>query len=168
MAKRVGILEHRVVRIPELREAADISGSRELSRRAVPPTYIPMKNAIFYSLAAAFAEEKGSGAIIGGHNADDRREFADTSEEFFVSLQKTFTAASPRLKRNGLQILRPLKDMRKAEVVALAAGLGVPLELTWSCHRTGEVHCWACDGCRKRREAFEAAGVADPLMPEKV
>ena len=168
MAKRVGILEHRVVRMPDLREAADIVGSKALSRRAVPPTYIPMKNAIFYSLAAAFAEEKGSGAIIGGHNADDRRQFADTSEEFFASLQKTLTAASPRLRGSGLKILRPLKDVRKAEVVTMAAKIGVPLELTWSCHRSGEEHCWSCDGCRRRREAFDAAGVRDPLAPKKV
>jgi 7-cyano-7-deazaguanine synthase len=157
-----------LVRIPELREAGDIAGSSELSKKAVPPTYIPMKNAIYYSLAAAFAEEKGSGCIIGGHNGEDRRVFEDTSEEFFASLQKTILASSPRLRRRGLKILRPLKDMSKPEVVALAARLGVPLELTWSCHRAGEEHCWRCDGCRRRTEAFEAAGVQDPLRSKKV
>lgn len=168
MAKRVGVLEHRIVRIPELREAGDIEGSRELSRKAVPPTYIPMKNAIYYSLAAAFAEEKGSDCIIGGHNGDDRRLFEDTSEEFFASMQKTILASSPRLSKRGLKILRPLKDMTKAEVVALAAKIGVPLELTWSCHETGEEHCWKCDGCKLRIKAFEAAGARDPLMSKKV
>ena len=127
-----------------------------------------MKNAIYYSLAAAFAEEKGAGCIIGGHNGDDRRLFEDTSEEFFASLQRTFLASSPRLRRRGLKILRPLKDMAKPEVVALAARMGVPLELTWSCHRAGELHCWKCDGCKLRIEAFEAAGVGDPLMSKKV
>jgi len=156
------------VRVPDLREAGDIAGSRELSRRSVPTTYVPMKNAIYYSLAAAFAEEKGAGCIIGGHNADDRRLFEDTSEEFFGSLQKALTAGSPRLRRNGLKILRPLKDLGKAEVVALAAGIGVPLELTWSCHRAGAEHCWRCDGCRRRVEAFAAAGVEDPLKSKKV
>jgi 7-cyano-7-deazaguanine synthase len=156
------------MRIPELREAGDITGSRELSRDAVPPTYIPMKNAVYYSLAAAFAEEKGSNYIIGGHNKDDRRLFEDTSEEFFAGLRKTMWASSPRLRRRGLKILRPLKDMAKPEVVAFAARLGVPLELTWSCERAGEEHCWRCDGCRRRKEAFEAAGVHDPLRSKKV
>jgi 7-cyano-7-deazaguanine synthase len=151
------------VRIPELREAGDIAGSKALSRRAVPPIYIPMKNAIYYSLAAAYAEEKGSDCIIGGQNGDDQRLFEDTSEEFFASLQKTISASSPRLRRKGLKILRPLKDKSKPDVVALAAGMGVPLELTWSCHRSGKEHCWRCDGCRRRMEAFEAAGVEDTL-----
>jgi 7-cyano-7-deazaguanine synthase len=162
----VGVLEHRFARVPDLREAGDITGSKELSRKAVPPTYIPLKNAVYYSLAAAYAEEKGADCIIGGHNADDRRLFDDTSEEFFASLQKTISASSPRLRRRGLKILRPLKDKSKAEVVALAAGIGVPLELTWSCHRAGAEHCWRCDGCRSRIEAFETAGVRDPLAPK--
>jgi 7-cyano-7-deazaguanine synthase len=168
LGKRGGVLEHRFVRIPELREAGDIVGSRELSRKAVPPTYIPMKNAIYYSLAAAYAEEKGSDSIIGGHNGDDKRLFEDTSEEFFASLQRTLKAASPRLRENGLKILRPLQDMGKPEVVTLAAEIGVPLELTWSCHRAGEEHCWKCVGCRVRAGAFKAAGVEDPLISKKV
>ena len=163
LGRRVGVVEHRFIRVPELREAGDIAGSRELSKRAVPPTYIPMKNAVFYSLAAAFAEEKGASRIIGGHNADDRRSFQDTSEEFFAKLEGTLVAGSPRLRRRGLKIARPLKDMTKAEVVAAATELGVPLELTWSCHRGGEEHCWKCDGCRRRVDAFDAAGVSDPL-----
>jgi 7-cyano-7-deazaguanine synthase len=168
MARRVGIAEHRLMRIPELREAGDIQGSSVLSRKAVPPTYVPMKNAIYYSLAAAFAEEKGSDRIIGGQNRDDRKVFEDTSEEFFVSMQKAILASSPRLRGRGLKIVRPLKDMTKPEVVRMAAGMGVPLELTWSCHRAGSEHCWRCDGCRRRMEAFEAAGVQDPLRSKKV
>jgi 7-cyano-7-deazaguanine synthase len=163
LGRRVGVLEHRFVRIPELREAEDITGSKALSRSAVPPTYIPMKNAIYYSLAAAYAEEKGSDCIIGGQNGDDRRLFEDTSEEFFASLQRTISASSPRLRGRGLKILRPLRDKSKPEVVVLAARMGVPLELTWSCLRSGKEHCWRCDGCRRRMEAFEAAGVEDPL-----
>jgi 7-cyano-7-deazaguanine synthase len=127
-----------------------------------------MKNAVFYSLAAAYAEEKRAVRIIGGHNADDRRLFDDTSDEFFASLQRAITSSSPRLRRRGLKILRPLKDKSKSEVVALAAGIGVPLELTWSCHRAGQEHCWRCDGCRRRAEAFRAAGVLDPLASKKV
>jgi 7-cyano-7-deazaguanine synthase len=163
LGTRVGVLEHRFVRIPELREAGDMTGSKALSRRAVPATYIPMKNAIYYSLAATYAEEKGSDCIIGGQNGDDRHTFEDTSEEFFASLQKTILASSPRLRKRGVKILRPLKDKSKSEVVTLAAGMGVPLELTWSCHRSGKEHCWRCEGCKRRTEAFEAAGVRDPL-----
>jgi 7-cyano-7-deazaguanine synthase len=168
LGRRVGVLEHRFMRVPDLREAGDIAGPSELSRGVVPPTYVPMKNAIYYSLAAAYAEEKGSDCIMGGHNLDDKRMFEDTSEDFFADLQSALLDASPRLRKHGLKILRPLKERRKSEVVALAAEIGVPLELTWSCHQAGEEHCWKCPGCRGRIEAFAGAGVEDPLMRKKV
>jgi len=166
LAALAGVNEHRFVSIPELREAADIVGSKSLA--SVPPTYIPMKNAIYYSLAAAYAEEKGAHAIIGGHNADDTRRFPDTGEAFFKDLLGAFLNGSPRLRRAKLEILRPLKEMSKAEVVSLAEGLGVPLEFTWSCHRAGLRHCWKCQGCMARSEAFAAAGLNDPLSSKKV
>jgi 7-cyano-7-deazaguanine synthase len=171
-AKRIArsgkVVEHRFVTIPELREAGDIIGSSALSRATVPPTYIPMKNAIYYSLAAAFAEEKGSNYIIGGHNKDDARIFEDTSEQFFGNLQRALLAASETLRRNRLKILRPLRHRTKAEVISLAAALGVPFELTWSCHEDGEEHCWRCAGCLQRKEAFGMAGIQDPLSLQKV
>jgi 7-cyano-7-deazaguanine synthase len=82
-------------------------------------------------------------------------------------MQAVLLAASPRLRRNKLEIQRPLRDMRKPEVVALAAAIGVPLELTWSCHRDGEKHCWKCPGCKARAAAFKTAGVRDPLKPKR-
>ena len=120
-AKRVGrtgkVVEHRFVSIPELKEAGDMRGSKDPSWMAVPKTYVPMKNAIYYSLAAGYAEEKSADLIIGGHNADDARVFEDTSEEFFADLRKTLYAASPRFRTNGLVILRPLSRLSKPEVV---------------------------------------------------
>jgi 7-cyano-7-deazaguanine synthase len=53
--------------------------------------------------------------------------------------------------------------MDKAAVVSMASKLGVPLELTWSCHEEGSEHCWRCLGCQQRKKAFEDAGVPDPL-----
>ena len=159
VAARAGVREHRFVRVPDLKEAGDI-GMKFGSR---PPTYIPLRNGIFYSFAASYAEECGAGAIVGGHNRDDEKVFDDVSSEFFGALESAFLAASPVLKKNGVRILRPLKDRSKPEVVRLAASIGVPLELTWSCHRDGSEHCWECEGCIGRARSFAAAGVADPL-----
>jgi 7-cyano-7-deazaguanine synthase len=168
IGRRAGVVEHRFESLPGMREAQDIRGSPQLSRATVPRTYIPMKNVVFYAFAAAYAEEKGSQVIIGGHNADDRRLFDDTSDEFFQSLEKTLISSSPRLRRVGLTILRPLRDRTKVEVVELGADLGVPFELTWSCHRGGSEHCWKCEGCLQRTRAFEESGIVDPLASKKV
>jgi len=153
--------EHRVVEIPQLKEAGDMKDGRNF--RDLPPTYIPMRNGIFYSVAASYAEEVGADYIIGGHNREDVEVFPDTSPAFFESFQKAIWAGSRLLGERRTTVLRPLQLKSKAEVVSLAAGLGVPLERTWSCYREGSRHCGECEGCRKRAKAFSEAGVSDPL-----
>ncbi len=143
-----------------MKEAGDITG---YELRGMPPTYIPLRNSIYYSFAGSMAEEVGAAAIVGGHNRDDEKVFADVRQGFFSALQKALWEASPILRENRTKIVRPLKQLSKVEVVRLAASKGVPLALTWSCHRDGEEHCLECVGCLSRKEAFRKAGVPDPL-----
>ena len=160
IAGHAGVLEHRIVRLPDLKEGGDIPGFKLAGR---PPSYIPLRNSVFYSLAASFAEEVDADAIVGGHNKDDEKVFEDVSSRFFAPLQAALRAASPTLRRNRLRIVRPLRNLTKPEVIRLGVSLGVPLELTWSCHRDSAEHCWRCEGCLSRRRAFRVAGVPDPL-----
>jgi 7-cyano-7-deazaguanine synthase len=160
VADEAGVEEHRVVRLPDLREAEDIDGAEFYG---LPPTYIPMRNSIFYSFAASYAEETSAKEIVGGHNRDDSRVFRDVSADFFGALQRVMWAGSNELKQRRLRIVRPVRSKTKVQVIRLAASLGVPLQLTWSCHREGRLHCWKCDGCISRREAFRLAEVPDPL-----
>ena len=162
IADKARVVEHRVVRLPDVREAGDIGTGQGFP--GMPRTYIPMRNAIFYSHAAAIAEETGAGVIIGGHNRDDEAVFDDVSAPFFADLQGAFRWGSRALKKSRLSISRPLRLKSKPQVVRFAASLGVPFGLTWSCHREGTSHCGECGGCLARRDSFRAAGVRDPLM----
>lgn len=162
---RAGVLEHRFVRLPDLKEASDIPGFRP---HGLPATYIPLRNSIFYSFAASYAEETGASAIVGGHNKDDTGVFVDVSSAFFRALQASFRQGSRILRRNRLLIVRPLKGKTKPEVIRSAVTLGVPLELTWSCHRDSAEHCWKCQGCLARLRSFAEAGVKDPLALTKL
>lgn len=164
IARSVGVAEHRFFRLPDLREAGDIPA---FDLGALPLTYIPMRNGVFYSVAASFAEEVGADLIIGGHNRDDARTFPDAGPEFFTLLQGSFWAGSGVLKSKRTKIIRPLGGKTKVQVIRLAASLGVPLEETWSCHREGKTHCWECVGCLARTSSFGKAGVADPLWESR-
>ncbi len=163
-AKAVGrsadVSEHRIVRLPDLREAGDIPRAKF---EGLPPTYIPMRNSIFYSFAASYAEEVGADYVVGGHNKDDTEVFRDVSARFFASLEKAMWAGSKLLAERRTTILTPLRAKTKPEVVRLADSIGVPLSLTWSCHRDGAEHCWRCGGCLARLKAFNTAGLPDPL-----
>jgi 7-cyano-7-deazaguanine synthase len=160
IAASAGVSEHRMVRLPDLREAGDIG----VKFAGLPSTYIPLRNSIFYSFAASYAEEVGASSVVGGHNKDDEKTFHDVGSGFFAALEEAFREASPALRARRIRISRPLKSKSKPQVVRLASSLGVPLELTWSCHRDGRGHCWECNGCLTRRESFARAGVPDPLV----
>lgn len=162
IASNAGIDDHRFIRLPDLREAGDIHSPNLAGR---PPVYIPGRNGIFYSLAASVAEEVGADLIVGGHNKDDVKQYRDASPSFFVLLQRAFWLGSPMLRKKATRIFLPLSNMTKAEVVKSASSLGIPLDLTWSCHRDGRSHCWGCEGCRARAVAFARARVSDPLNP---
>lgn len=165
IAAAAGVADHRFVSMPQLMELSDMKSRKGFG--GLPPTYIPMKNAIYYGLAAAYAEETGSSRIVAGHNREDTMVFEDTGDEFFLHLEKALLAGSQRLRRNRMKLWRPLGEMSKTEVVSLAERLGVPLELTWSCHLEGTEHCWRCQGCVARQKSFASAGIPDPLMPKK-
>lgn len=162
IAARAGVIEHRTFRLPDLREAEDMPG---VSFGDLPPTYIPMRNSIFYTVAGSYAEEKRIALIVGGHNRDDAKLFRDVRDEFFIDLGRTLWSGSVILKRQRTRIRRPLRRKTKVQVVRLASSMRVPFELTWSCLRTGIEHCWECAGCLSRLDSFRRAGIRDPLAP---
>ena len=64
----------------------------------------------------------------------------------------------------GVQLLRPFIAQTKGQIAAEGARLGVDFARTWSCYKGGAVHCGVCGTCVERREAFLAAGLADPTV----
>lgn len=132
---------------------------------AIPATYVPARNLIFCSLACGIAETRGCDAIYLGVNALDYSGYPDCRPEFIEAFGR---AAALGLKRgvegNPLEIRTPLIERTKAEIVGLAAQLGAPVDLTWSCYRGGRQPCGSCDACTLRAKGFSEAGVADPAL----
>lgn len=62
------------------------------------------------------------------------------------------------------ELTLPLLGYHDAQVVELGAGLGVPWEAAWSCLLDGPQQCGSCPACRRRKLAFRAAGVVDPVF----
>jgi 7-cyano-7-deazaguanine synthase len=84
--------------------------------------------------------------------------FPDATPEFFAAMSRALSVGLDR----PIQLVAPLRDMHKAEVIRAGFLQGVRLDLTLSCMSpAGEAHCGRCNKCRERREAFVAAGVTD-------
>lgn len=126
--------------------------------------YIPHRNLMYYSIAAAIADKIGADFVLGGHIGLDRRLFGDATADFLGRIQKMIRRGA---KGRAPRLLFPFIRKDKRAVVATGAKCGVPFELTWSCSYDGKGHCWKCYSCRERMDGFRAAGLEDPLYPKE-
>ncbi len=127
----------------------------------IPNTYVPYRNGIFISLAAAWAETVGAEAIFLGVMQEDGPGYPDTTEEFILAAENAINIG--RRPESACKILTPIIHMTKAEVVKLGIELLVPFGMTWSCYTNDEVACGVCQSCIMRLRAFEEAGFEDPI-----
>lgn len=141
---------------------------RDMDKMAadIPITYVPARNLIFISIAAAYAETRGANIIYIGANAVDYSGYPDCRPEFIESVTKTLTVGTKLGVERGFTVEAPLISMTKAEIIKTGMELGVPYELTWSCYKGGEKACGKCDSCRLRLRGFKEAGYTDPIEYE--
>ncbi|MBZ5495252.1 MAG: 7-cyano-7-deazaguanine synthase [Acidobacteriia bacterium] len=161
LCTHAGISNRIVAPIQFIREISDIPAP-ELANPALaraPQGYIPLRNLIFYSLSGYHAEILGARHIVGGHNRTDCESFPDAGKPFWEQLNQIFKIAIWSHSEVQTEIILPLIDMGKAEVVRLGSELRVPFELTWSCYFNADCPCGACASCLERAEAFAAAGL---------
>jgi len=141
------------------------SRSLDAMAHGIPITYVPARNTIFLSFALAWAEVLASSDIFIGVNALDYSGYPDCRPEFVEAYERMANLATKAgvEGRSHLQIHTPLISLTKAQIVRLAAQLGVPFGLTHSCydpHPDGSP-CGQCDSCLLRRKGFEEAGIED-------
>jgi len=127
----------------------------------VPVTYVPFRNGIFLSIAAAVAEKHGAEALFIGVVEEDSSGYPDCRESYIVQMQKAINLGTK--DETNLTIKMPLVALKKSQIVQKSLELGVPLQNTWSCYKEEELACGVCDSCRLRLNGFKEAGSVDPL-----
>lgn len=125
-------------------------------------TYVPFRNGLFISSAAAIAISRGCSVIYYGAHSDDAagNAYPDCSETFNNAMSEAVWVGSG----NQVRIEAPFVSKTKADVVKMGLELGVPYELTWSCYEGGDVPCGKCGTCIDRAKAFAENGVSDPAL----
>ena len=134
--------------------------------RDVPVTYVPGRNLIFLSLAAAHAEVLGASIIYFGANVIDYSGYPDCRPEFIKAVEAALQVGTKAgMQGRGIEIRAPLLRMTKAEIIRLGLSLNVPFHLTHSCYDpVGLIACGQCDSCLIRKRGFAEAGVVDPIQ----
>jgi len=127
----------------------------------IPVTYVPFRNAHFLSVAVSWAEAIGAEAIYIGAVAEDSSGYPDCRPEYYRAFQELVKAGTR--PETNIEIVTPVIELKKSEIIRRGVELGVPLHLTWSCYQSEDAACGACDSCLLRLRAFAEAGVTDPI-----
>ena len=160
----VGVVEHRCVDISFMGDmlmgssslidpdiAVDDLADMDEDDLDQPTTYVPNRNMILLSLAAAWAEALGVNVVFYGAQAQDQYGYWDCTVDFVAKINDVLSLN----RKNRIKIRAPFVDKSKAELVKIGLTLGVDYDHTWSCYRGGDKPCGVCPTCVERARAFE-------------
>ncbi len=134
---------------------------------SIPSTYVPARNLIFLSLAAAFAETVGANKLVIGANVVDYSGYPDCRPDFLHSFAKTVALGTKAgVEGADFEVVAPLLQLDKSEIIKLGLSLGVDYAMTRSCYdpKDDGRPCGHCDSCHFRNQGFAELGQTDPLL----
>ncbi|MCB4204231.1 7-cyano-7-deazaguanine synthase QueC [Deferribacterales bacterium Es71-Z0220] len=132
-----------------------------LNRVGIPKTYVPFRNANILSIATAWAEVIKAEKIFIGAVEEDSSGYPDCRKVFYDAFNNLLKVGiNPE---NDIEIITPLIELKKRDIVLLGKKLNAPLHLTWSCYKSEDLACGNCDSCFLRLRGFKEANVKDPI-----
>lgn len=136
----------------------------EESANGLPSTFVPGRNLVFLTLAAALAWRRGISVLVGGMCETDYSGYPDCRRETIDAQQKAIGLGMDR----SITIETPLMWLDKAETWQLAEDLGgqdlvgLIVEETHTCYKGERLHrhawgygCGECPACKLRKAGFE-------------
>lgn len=175
IARKMGISDHLILDLPldviggsALTDNIPVPKDSSMDTSQIPITYVPARNAVFLSLALAWAEVTDSAHIFIGVNALDYSGYPDCRPEFISAFQAMANLAMKKTVEGSMtiNIHTPLLEKSKSEIIKIGLGLGLDYSLTSSCYDPNPLGqaCGHCDSCILRKRGFQQAGVEDPTV----
>ncbi len=127
----------------------------------LPASFVPNRNAIFFTIAHAYAQKQGLKHIITGINQTDYSGYPDCRIEFIESLEQSLNIGS----ESNISFKYPLIHLTKAQTFELAKKEGVldlVLEESHTCYNGERLDrydwgygCDDCPACILRKQGWE-------------
>lgn len=126
-------------------------------------TVVPNRNAIFLSLAAAWAMSTKSDSIALAVHGGDHFIYWDCRPKFTICMNSLLACYDEEPK---VQVTTPFLNWDKAKIAARGLELKAPLHLTRTCYKSEEKSCGRCGSCCERLISFHSIGETDPIEYE--
>lgn len=128
----------------------------------LPNTFVPGRNLIFLTFAAAYAYQRDIEHLVTGVAQTDYSGYPDCRQNTISAIELAIRLGM----ESNLKIHTPLMFMSKKETVELAREVGAlkAMAYTHTCYEGQQPPCGECPACKLRAKGFAEAGIADPLV----
>jgi 7-cyano-7-deazaguanine synthase len=177
-AKLLKVKDHKVADISFMRSLYDRSNAltdsrQELSQEFSQSLVVPIRNAVFLTIAAAWAMSINAKVVAYGAHTGDTLHYPDCRPAFVSAINEALNTAESDSIMSGLRreivILSPaVMGLDKSALLRTGYKiLGDKIFQTWSCYSDGikvgrdYLHCGWCESCINRKGAFTTSQIED-------
>jgi 7-cyano-7-deazaguanine synthase len=148
--------------LPQLVESALVNNGdvNKLNEKGLPASFVPNRNALFLTLAHAYAQKVKATSLITGVCQTDFSGYPDCRRAFIDAMEWSLNMGS----QSQIEIATPLMYINKAQTFAMADDLGKlkeVVELSHTCYNGDREHlhewgygCGECPACQLRAKGY--------------
>jgi 7-cyano-7-deazaguanine synthase len=174
-AKKIGkvlkLKEHKIIKINFLKNLYGKSNALTDTKKSLPPKFdysivVPIRNAIFVTVASAWAFSLGATLVSYGAHTNDKK-YPDCRPAFSKRLESVLNLGELDGINNGMRkkitVWTPyLAGLSKSQLIKIGyKKFGEQIFKTWSCYSNAKIHCGKCESCNNRKAAFLQSKIKD-------
>ena len=170
-SKILGLKEHKIIDISFMKNLYGKTNVLTSSKDKIPSKFdysivVPIRNAIFISIASAWAFTLNASLVAYGAHKGDRN-YPDCRPSFSKKIELALNEGEiDGIKlgiRKKLKIWSPFKEglSKRKKKKKGSSVLGRKIFDTWSCYNNKKLHCGICESCNNRKNAFQKAKIID-------
>ena len=170
-SRTLKLKEHKIVNIEFMKELYEKTNVLTNSKMKIPSKFnysivVPIRNAIFLSIASAWAFSKNARLVAYGAHKGDQR-YPDCRPSFTRLIEQAFNEGEidgiRQDLREKIKIWTPfISGLTKSDLIKIGhKRLGDEISKSWSCYADSKIHCGRCESCNNRKIAFAKARIDD-------
>jgi 7-cyano-7-deazaguanine synthase len=170
-SKLLKFKEHKVIDIGFMKDLYEKTNALTNSKMQIPAKFdysivAPIRNAIFLSIASAWAFSKKAELVAYGAHLGDMR-YPDCRPGFAKLLSEALNEGEiDGIKlslRKKIRIWSPfMENLSKSDLLKNGyTDLGEYIFKSWSCYGSMKIHCGKCESCNNRKLAFYQSEILD-------
>lgn len=170
-AKILRLKEHKIVNIEFMKNLYEKTNALTNPKMSIPGKFdytivVPIRNAVFLSIAFAWAFAKNATLVAYGAHKGDKH-YPDCRPSFSRAIADAFNLGEidgiGKGIRKKIDVWSPfIGGLSKSDLLKIGyKKLGDEIFKTWSCYSNTKIHCGKCESCNNRKTAFVKAKIID-------